>query len=197
MTQKKEIREFLRKNKGQITLSDVRNLGISTKVLSRMFNDNEVYKLTSGVYIDPEEFGDELKGLQYRFNKGIYYRSTSLFLHGMIDRTPSFYEMNFPNSYFYPSNIEEPLKMYRQELHLYKIGIESIETPRGNEVLVYNIERTLCDIIRKRNRLDPETIKQAVNYYAKYSGKNVHKLVEYSKIFKVESEIENYMDVLL
>ncbi|MHC9533288.1 hypothetical protein ACVPPR_07710 [Dellaglioa sp. L3N] len=40
------------------------------------------------------------------------------------------------------------------------------KTSGGHMVSVYDVERTLCDIIRTRDRSDAETIKQAMNSYA-------------------------------
>lgn len=80
---------------------------------------------------------------------------------------------------------------------LYEIGITTTKTPGRHPVKVYNIERTLCDILRARDRSDAETIKQAMNSYVHRKGKNLHKLMEYARIFKVEEEIRTYMEVLL
>jgi len=37
---------------------------------------------------------------------------------------------------------------------LYEIGITEMKTPYGNKVKVYDLERTICDIIKNRKRLD-------------------------------------------
>ena len=138
-----------------------------------------------------------MAALQYRFSKGVFYKSSALFLHGMIDRTPDTYEMNFPRSYYYPNDVDAPLKMYRQVTRLFDIGIEMVESPDGHLVKAYNVERTLCDIVRKQQRTDAETIKQAMTSYANMTNRDVYRLVKYSKIFKVEKEIRRYMEVLL
>lgn len=197
ITQNNIVKEFLKENHGQITNKDVKSLGLSTTVLLRMYEKKELEKIAPGVYIDPLEFGDDLAALQYRFSKGIYFKDTALFLHGMIDRTPEIYEMNFPSSYAYHSELDQPLKIYRQIPSLYGVGIEKIKSPGGHLLRIYNIERTLCDILRTRDRSDAETIKQVMNNYAQRSGKKLDRLVEYSKIFKVQNEIEKYMEVLL
>ena len=115
----------------------------------------------------------------------------------MIDRTPSTYEMNFPLPYAYSTKTNAPVKIYRQKQELYEIGITSTKTPGGHLVKVYDIERTLCDILRTRDRSDAETIKQAMNSYAHQKEKNLRKLMAYARTFKVEEEIRMYMEVLL
>jgi len=197
MNQIDQILNFLKKNKGQITYLDVKRLGISSNILSRMVSRGQIVRLAPGVYIDSLELGDDLSALQYRLSKGIFFKSTALFLHEMIDRTPDTYEMNFPISYVPSKNFDMPLKTYRQTERLYGIGIEKIVSPGGHLVKVYNVERTLCDIVRPQYRTDAETIKQAMVNYVQSNNKDIYRLTEYSKIFKVEKQIRSYMEILL
>ena len=170
---------------------------ISPRVLRNMYAHGLLERLAPGVYIDPFEFGDDIAALQYSLSKGIFFKDTALFLYGMIDRTPSIYEMNFPLPYAYSTKTNAPVKIYRQKKELYEIGIASTQTPGGHLVKVYDIERTLCDILRTRDRSDAETIKQAMNSYAHQKEKNLRKLMAYARTFKVEEEIRMYMEVLL
>jgi len=197
ITQTEIIVEFLKQNQGQINTKEAKENGISTKMLSWLYSKGKLDRIARGVYIKPYEFGDDVSALQFRFSKGVYFKDTSLFLHGMIDRTPDTYEMNFPLTYSYSADLDVPLKIYRQKNELYDIGIEEIKSPGGHYVVAYNVERTLCDILRSRDRSDAETIKQAMNSYVKISDKKLDRLTEYSKIFKVQKEISNYMEVLL
>jgi len=197
LTQESEVLNFISKNNGQITNHDAVQLGISRMVLKRMVDKGLIIRLSPGIYSDPLDFGDDLAAIQYRFSKGVFCKSTALFLYDMIDRTPSVYEMNFPLNYAYPKKIDVPLKRYRQSIHLFTMGIETIKTPGGHTVRIYSIERTLCDILQKRNREDAETIKQAMNSYKNMRNKDIHKLIEFSRTFGVEDEIRKYMEVLL
>ncbi|MFD1318521.1 type IV toxin-antitoxin system AbiEi family antitoxin domain-containing protein [Loigolactobacillus zhaoyuanensis] len=197
MSQQDEIIEYLNKNGGQITSKTVHSMGISPRVLRNMYAHGQLERLAPGVYIDPLEFGDDIAALQYSLSKGIFFKDTALFLYGMIDRTPSTYEMNFPLPYAYSTKTDVPIKIYRQKKELYEIGITTIKTPGGHLVKVYDVERTLCDILRTRDRSDAETIKQAMNSYAHRKGKNLRQLMEYARTFRVEEEIRTYMEVLL
>jgi len=197
MTQKDKIEEYLAKNAGQINAKTAESMGISSRMLRNMFARGLLDKIAPGVYISPFEFGDDMAALQYRLSKGIFFKDTALFLYGMIDRTPSVYEMNLPLPYAYSKIENTPVKLYRQKKELYEIGITETKTPSGNTVKVYNVERTLCDILRTRDRSDAETIKQAMNSYVHMRGRNIQLLMDYAKTFKVEDEIRRYMEVLL
>jgi len=197
MDKRNLILKYLSNNSGQITNEDAKNLKISTGTLRNMYADGELEKLSRGVYIDPLIFGDDMAALQYRFPKGIYFRDTALFLHGMIDGTPATYEMNFPVPYSYSNLKDATLRIHRQNIDLYHLGIVEIDSPGGHKVKTYSMERTICDILRKRDRSDAETIKQAMNNYVQMKDRNISKLMEYAMIFKVEKDVRTYLEILL
>lgn len=83
-------------------------------------------------------------------------------------------------------------------MDLYKLGITTATTPRGNQVKVYNAEKTLCDIVRGRNKQDPELISQAMNAYVGNSKlRNIDQLARYAELMGVDDTISKYMEVLL
>jgi len=115
----------------------------------------------------------------------------------MIDRTPGTYQMNFPLGY-HPTAIDRyPVQVYRQKPEWQELGVEMVKSPGQHLVRTYNIERTLCDVLRTRDASDAETIKQTMVAYAQMKDKNLHRLSEYSDIFKVKRKIRAYMEVLL
>ena len=61
----------------------------------------------------------------------------------------------------------------------------------------YNEERTICDMLRSRSRLDEETVISAVKNYAAYKEKDLNLLAVYAKQFRVSKELKRYMEVLL
>ena len=70
-------------------------------------------------------------------------------------------------------------------------------TPGGNEVKVYSIERTLCDILRPHSDVDIQVVTEAFKRYAKRKSKNIPVLSEYAKQLKVEKQLRAYLEVLL
>ena len=74
---------------------------------------------------------------------------------------------------------------------------ENVITRNGLEIKVYNIERTLVDLLRPRYDTDREQLIPALKRYAAYDKKDVNKLFRYSKQFGVEEQMRNYIGVLL
>ena len=77
------------------------------------------------------------------------------------------------------------------------IGVTTIELEKGIEVPVYDLERTICDIIRDKNKIDPQIFNIAMKEYGKKKKKNLRLLYKYSKEFSIENKLQQYMEVLV
>ena len=71
-----------------------------------------------------------------------------------------------------------------------------MELNDGSYIQIYDLERTICDIIRDRNKIDLQIFNQAINEYIKRKDKNLIVLYKYAKIFKLENILNKYMEVL-
>ena len=71
------------------------------------------------------------------------------------------------------------------------------KTSFGNEVPVYDRERTLCDVIRAKKDVEIQTFQTAVREYMSSSGKNLGNLMRYAKALGVENEVRTYTEVML
>ena len=63
-------------------------------------------------------------------------------------------------------------------------------------IRIYNVERTICDIIRDRNKIDLQIFNTAINEYMKRKDKNLILLSEYAEKFKIGKILSQYMEVL-
>lgn len=72
-----------------------------------------------------------------------------------------------------------------------------MNTPFGHAVLVYDAERTICDIIRSRSGIETQTFQDALKQYAAKKDKDLRKLMQYAQMFHVEKMLRQYMEVLL
>ena len=80
---------------------------------------------------------------------------------------------------------------------LFDIGITRLKTGFGNEVPVYDRERTICDIIRNRKNMEIQTFQTAMKEYMSSKGKNLGNLIAYAGRFGIENEIRTYTEVML
>lgn len=191
------IIQMAEKNNGIVTNMMVVDAGISRGNLKYLVDRGRLEKVSRGVYTLPKVWEDELFNLQMRFKRGIFSYETALFLCDLTDRTPNYYNMTFPSNYNITNPKVENVRCTQSKPSLYDIGITSLFTPGGNEVNAYCRERTLCDIISPRSRVDIQIIADAYKRYSAKKDKNIPLLSEYAKTFKVEKRLRSYLEVLL
>ena len=71
---------------------------------------------------------------------------------------------------------------------IYSLGLETILSPAGHNIRVYELERTLCDMVRGNEKSDIQIVNSAMKQYVGYKKKNIRKLMKYAKLLRVEKK---------
>ncbi len=171
--------------------------GISKAMLYKLCRDNKIHRVVQGQYILPEDMQDELLSISKRSDQIIFSHETALFLHGISDRTPFEHTITVPSDYTVSAAIKNECKVYYIKPELFELGKAALKTPAGNLVPCYDLERTVCDCIRSRNKLGTETFLAALKLYAANPKKDLNKLNSYAKQMRVSNVLRQYLEVLL
>lgn len=181
---------------GTITTKQVTQAGLHRSVLQELVESGELYRFGRGLYVRSGIWEDELYLLQQKYGRGIYSMETALYLHGYSDRTPAHYTLTFPQGYHTPSLKQENVVVKRVQHLTYPLGIVEIPSPCGNPIRVYDLERTLCDLLRGSGG-DIQIINPAMKRYVVSKGRDIHKLLEYAQQLRVTPKAQRYLEILL
>ena len=173
MSNSNKVLTIAKENNGTVTSAMIQSAGIARQYLKLLVDDGSLEKVSRGVYVLPEVWDDEFFNLQSQFKKGIFSNETALFLHDLTDRTPLAYAMTFPANYNLGNAKNNGILASRSKELFYNMGVETVVSPSGNEVLSYNMEKTLCDILRPRSRVETGVIAEAFKRYATKPNKNI------------------------
>ena len=171
--------------------------GVSKNMLYKLCKENKIHRVARGQYILPEELQDELLSISKRSDQIIFSHETALFLHGISDRTPFEQTVTAPTGCTPYLSIKAECKVYHIKPELFDLGRTTLTTPAGNEVPVYDLERTICDMIRSRNKVGTETFLVALKNYASSPKKDLNILHSYAKKMRVANVLRQYLEVLL
>ena len=64
------------------------------------------------------------------------------------------------------------------------------------KIKCYDMERTICDMIKDRNHVDKEIYIKALKQYVKRKDKDMLKLMKYAKQLNIEKEVAEIMQVI-
>ena len=182
---------------GVLKTSDAVQNGISRPYFLEYIKKNGYDKAGHGIYVSPDYWEDSLYLLQLRFPGTVYSYETALYLLGLSDREPSQYEVTVKRGYNTKNLKAAGLKVYSVKQENFQLGSTTAKTPFGNTINVYGAERTICDILTSRSKVEIQDRQAALKMYVKSAGKDIPKLMEYAKVFKVEKIIKQYLEVLL
>lgn len=191
------IVEIAKQNKNLITTAQVRDIGLSKTMLGKYVEGGSLIRVCHGIYALPDTIIDEMYILTLRSKKIVFSHETALFLNGISDRTPFSSMITIPSNATISLEIKNDCTCFYIQPDLYGIGLEERKTTFGNFVRCYNAERTICDILRSRSRMDEETVVAAVKKYVQSKEKNLFLLYEYSQKFKVSEQVRKYVEVLV
>lgn len=192
------VLKLLKNNNGLITSLEAKSKGIDNKILQRMEKLGQLERVEHGLYMDSNQMEDEYYLSQYRCKKGIFSHETALYFHELADRTPFQIMITIPSGYNTRLLKEKnKYKFFYVAKNLHTIGKITMKTPYGNEVYVYDKERTICDCLKKKEQLDSGLVNDAVRRYLKTPGSDYAKLTKYAELFNIKELVRKYMEVLI
>ena len=191
-----KLKKIFKTNDGYITREDVDNANIPSWFLSDFVRKNNLNKIAPGFYADDSYIVDNYYILQRRYPKYIFAGLSALYLLGLTDKIPTDIEVSAPQNY-HPSRkkIDSLIVHKLSNANVYELGIKEVKTMFGNIVRTYDEERTICDVIKYRDKYDGETFIKAIKFYARTIN-NQSKLFKYARELGVEKKVYEVMEVV-
>ena len=192
-----ELAAIAKENGGIIETKTAAQHGISKAMLYKLCKAEKIHRIVKGQYVLPEDMQDELLSISRRSGKIIFSHETALFLHGISDRTPFEHTITAPSGCIPSAAIKAECKVYYIKPELFELGKTMVQTHAGNPVPCYDLERTICDVIRSRSKIGTETFLSALKQYAASPKKDLNRLDEYARQMRVWGVLRQYLEVLL
>ena len=197
MTKTEKLNDLIKLSNGYLYIADAEKLGISKVYIREYVLANNLERVAHGLYKSSDVWTDDLYILTFNNKKAVYSFDTALMLNGLTEREPSEIFVTVSRSYNASHLRSKGIIVNYVKDEWLDLGRTVAKTVYGNEVTVYDMERTICDIIRVRDKKDPQMFTYAIKEYAKSANKNLPRLMKYAKEFGVEAELRKYMEVLL
>ena len=197
MRLREDISEILARQGGMILTRQVTECGLSLTMLSRYAKAGLLLREKSGVYTTPDGFVDPMLLMNLRVKQGVLSHGTALYLNGLTDRTPLELDVTIPKTVGVTTSLRKEARWFYVPDDVVHMGTVVKRTPFGNEVRTYDVERTICDIIRNRRRIGDDLALDGVRQYAALKTKNLARLGEYSSRLGITEEVMRTLEVVL
>lgn len=171
-----------------------------------LFEQNKGY-LTRSQLSDKTTYNQLLalvrEGVVERAKRGVYHYLTSSFDNTMIDvgkivpggvlclySAWAYYDLSVQIPQSFNIAIEKkrriklpsypPITLYYWQREYQEMGVVEQEVD-GYKVQMYDIEKSVCDAIKYRNKIGNETASEILKNYLKRKNRNLSRLLEYAK----------------
>ncbi len=193
---KNEILKIFEKYDGVVPTGTLLDNGINHYQINRLLKENLISKLKHGVYKWKNDDENEWEDLTNLVPYGVLCTLTAALHYELTTFVSSDYHIAIPKKAKIVLPNYPPIKLYYWDTVAFNLGI--IETVvQQTTIKMYDIEKTVCDIIRFRNKIGMDIAKEVLKNYLKRPNRNIAKLNEYAKKLNISTVLNNFLTILL
>ena len=191
--------DFVNKKNNLITTKEFKEAQIGFYYINKLIEENYISRIGKGMYNKNDSFEDVYFIIQKRYKNAIFSYNTALFFLNKTEVTPNIIDITIPNDYNISSIDKKRIRVHYTSRKNIEIGMINIKSPFGNNVKAYNLERTICDIVKneKKNGLDIEQRNKVIRKAFSDNKIDGTTIIQYAKKLKCENKIKSIMEVMI
>ncbi|CDR33823.1 type IV toxin-antitoxin system AbiEi family antitoxin domain-containing protein [Criblamydia sequanensis] len=199
MNAKQKAINLFKKNQGLLRTAEAIRLGIHPRTIYQLRDEGLLEQLAKGIYrlIEVPDFSEpDLVLVSKKIPHAVICLISALAYHEITTQIPHFVYVAIPTK-ARPSRLEyPPLRYFRYSEKVYSSGVET-KLISGFPVKIYNIEKTLADCVKFRNKIGMDVVIEALKMYWQRKGTQIDKLYEYAKINRIEKILQPIMETIV
>jgi predicted transcriptional regulator of viral defense system len=190
------IRNIFEQKAGIVSAQYLSENGVTYYDINQLLQTALITKLKRGLYKWADIETDELAEVANIVEKGVFCLQSACFYYGLTTSIPSEHHIAIADTRHVALPIYPPIKLYYWNENVYHLGVTNVIA--GNQwVQMYDMEKTICDVIRHRNKIGFDVIKEVFKNYVKRKDKNLNRLDNYAKLLKIQNKINQIIEWLL
>ena len=194
---RKSIITLLKSLGGFAHTKDMLQEGIHTREISRMVDEGEIIKCKRGLYMLADiELPSSFVEISKLVPAGVFCLHSALSFHKLTTFEPTKYHLAISQGRKIVIPEEYPVILHYFSPKQYETGFNEYPLENFN-IPVYDLEKTINDLIHYRNKMTPGLVKEALEEYMKRPDKDLVKLKTYSKILRTRRTLDQYMEVMM
>lgn len=148
--------------------------------------DAEIRRVAHGIYYHKKYTIDMMRVHQVTNSTIIYSHETAAYLHNLTDHFPRKFSITVKQG----TNLrnKDNFNIFYVNKNTYDLGIKTIKNNLNNDILTYDKERTVCDIIRSKDRVELQVYTEVIQNYFR-NKPDMNKLIRYAKYLNIFEEV--------
>ncbi|MCL2726952.1 MAG: hypothetical protein FWD56_01050 [Bacteroidales bacterium] len=188
--------EIFRTNSGFLKSKEI--LGrTQRRTLNKMLNENLVSKVKRGLYrMNDYEHDTSFVEVSHIVPCGVVCMFSAWFYYGLTTTIPAENHVAVMQSKKVRLPDYPPIKLYYLSDKFYQLGITNIIID-NQHVKMYDLEKSVCDAVRFRNKVGLDTTYEVVKNYVRRRDRDLSKLTNYARLMRVEKTMQSIIMPML
>lgn len=166
------------------------------RILLDMAASGEVNRIGRGLYATDEALADTRYDIEKIIPGGIICTFSAWAYYGLTTQIPMSVCVAVARGRKIILPDYPPITLYHQSKEQLEIG-KTTAVIDGQEIIIFDIERCVCDAIKYRNKIGMEVCSEILKSYLKRKGIDLSKLSRYAKRLRVGNILHTYLQALL
>lgn len=154
----------------------------------------ELLRLRPGVFAEPATLADSMLDMDVLVPGCVLCMYSAWEHYELTTQIPSAFCIAIPRKRKLVLPEFPPVKLYYWSDHLLEFGTTIAEV-HGHKVRVTDLERSVCDAIKYRNKIGLDVCAEILKAYLHRADRNIAKLIEYAKKLRVAATLKTYLEI--
>ena len=184
---------------GILTMSEAMQVGIHRRELYALRDRGDLEVISRGLYrlIDmPDPSLPDFILVAKKIPHGVICLISALAFHEITTQIPHFVYVALPSQAHKPAISHPPMRYFWYSPKLLSTGVRE-HSIDGCTVMIFDIEKTLIDFVKFRNKIGMDVVLEALKMYWHSRKANLEKLFEYAKLFRVDKILKPIMETIV
>jgi len=184
---------------GILSMSEAMKVGIHRRELYALRDNGDLEIVSRGLYrlVDmPDPSMPDFIPVAKKIPHGVICLISALAFHEITTQIPHFVYVALPSQAHKPVIDYPPMRYFWYSQKLLRTGVQK-HSIDGCTIRVFDIEKTLVDCVKFRNKIGMDVVLEALKMYWQSRKTNLDKLFDYAKLFRVEKILKPIMETIV
>ena len=183
-------------SQGGIITTDSMTGQAEYKRVLRAVDRGELIRLRHGVYAVPEAAFSTMIDIEKVVPGGIVCLYSAWMHHQLSTQVPPAFCIAIESKRKIKVPTAVPVTLYYWKSENLQFGIER-RNISGYDVLITDIERSVCDAVKYRNKIGLDLCAEIIRSYLARNNRNLSRLMDYARRLRVANVLNNYLEISL
>jgi predicted transcriptional regulator of viral defense system len=184
-----ELAKYMNIKQNYIRLKEIKRKHFNTYNVKKLLSEGYLEKVKPGLYRsselpDPKNISLSYVDVAKAAPDSVICLLSALSYYDLTTFNSPEINIAIPRGHKVPTEINQPVKVYYFSEKTYNTGISTIQTIYG-PVKIYDIEKSICDIFRYRDKIGEDIAYESLRNYVRNKNADFAKLIKYAKICRI------------